>query len=167
MDSEVRKSSLLAERGDSPRDDSDPKAGPPKLDEWQSFFSRVLIRSATNWYIEWAFRGIDEDQLSDREVERIKLDDDEREKIARPFAELANKSKFTRKHGRSIVAMADSWDSVMTLGAWYNRVNRISRKHRKRVINVSSGQGEPKQAANGHHHGGIPEQQPYWSSGTG
>lgn len=119
------------------------KAGPPRLDEWQDFFSRVLIRSATDWYVNWAFRGVDEDALSEREVNRITLEKEERDRIARPFAELANKSKFTRKHGRMIVSLTDSWDSLVAIGAWYTRVNRISRKYQRKVAHshVSSRQG--------------------------
>jgi hypothetical protein len=168
MDRELEVSRIKAEKPEDDNKGKDPKAGPPKLEEWQKFFSRVLIRSATNWYIEFAFRGIDEDELSDREVDRIKITEDEREKIARPFAELANKSKFTRKHGRTIVALTDSWDSMVTLGMWYNRVNRVARKHRKKVINVSAGQSESQQSGaerNGHVAGSVTDS--WYSPGTG
>lgn len=106
------------------------KSGQPNIDEWQHFFSKVIIRLATDWYIEYAFRGIDEDMLSEREVERVKLADDERERIARPFAEYSNKSKFMRKHGRMIIASADSIDAALQLGMWFSRVNRIASKYR-------------------------------------
>jgi len=105
-------------------------AGPPKLDEWMDFFGRVLIRGATDFYIHLAFDGIDEELLTPREVERIKLSKVERERIAKPFAELANKSKLTRKHGRKIIALTGSIDSVIQLGMWISRVNRIAAKYR-------------------------------------
>lgn len=148
-------SSRLTTGREDPPDKSDkPKAGPPKLDDWQDFFSRIIIRSATDWYVNFAFRGIDEDELSDREVNRISLSKEERDRIARPFSELANKSAFTRKHGRTIIAFTDSWDSLVALGTWYSRVSRIARKHQKRTIqgHVSSRSGTFTAAApsNGH-----------------
>lgn len=107
------------------------KSGVPNIDEWMGFFSRVVIRMSTDFYIDYAFRGIDEDMLSDREVERIKLSESERDRIARPFAEYSYKSKFMRKHGRMIIASADSIDAVLQLGMWFSRVNRIAGKYRR------------------------------------
>lgn len=125
-----------------PADDK-AKTTPPKIDEWMDFFSRVLIRAATDFYIDAAFRDIDEDWLSEREVERIKLAPAERDRIAKPLAELAYKSKFTRKHGRSIIALTGSIDSVIQLGMWFNRVNRVAAKYRNLgLANV----GQPKRA---------------------
>lgn len=106
------------------------KAGVPNIDEWMNFFSRVLIKTATNLYIDVAFRGIDENILTEREVQRIKLSDQERDRIARPFAELSHKSKFMRKHGRTIVASGDSIDAIISLGMWYSRVSRIASRCR-------------------------------------
>jgi hypothetical protein len=110
--------------------DDRPRTTPPKIDEWMDFISRVLIRASTDFYIDTAFRDIDEEWLTDREVERIKLTDVERDRIARPLAELANKTKFTRKHGRAIIALSGSVDSVIQLGMWFSRVNRIAAKYR-------------------------------------
>lgn len=107
------------------------KTGIPGIDEWMEFFSNILIKVATDYYIDLAFNGIDEDLLTDREVQRIKMQTEERDRIARPFAELAYKSKWTRKHGRSIIAAAGSVDAVVQLGMWYSRVNRIARKYRR------------------------------------
>ena len=107
------------------------KTGIPSIDEWMDFFGRVLIKVATDYYIETAFHGIDEDLLTDREIARIKLTNEERERIARPFAELAYKSKFTRKHGRSIIAAAGSVDALIQLGMWYSRVGRIAAKYKR------------------------------------
>jgi hypothetical protein len=105
-------------------------AGIPKITEWEHFFGNILIRLATDFYIDMAFRDIDENLLSEREVERIKLDKTERLRIARPFAEYSNKSKFMRKHGRMIIASGDSIDAFIQLGMWFSRVNRIARKYR-------------------------------------
>jgi hypothetical protein len=127
----------IAKRGPgrAPRrsESSDPKSVPPALDEWQKFFSNIVIRVATKYYIDWSFRGVDEDELTEREIERLRLTEAERNEIARPFSELANKSKFMRRHGRTIVASADSFNSLIILGAWISRVNRISRKHRATI----------------------------------
>jgi hypothetical protein len=111
--------------------DTTPRSTPPSLDDWMDFISRVLIRAATDFYIDAAFRDIDEEWLTDREVDRIKLSEVERNRISKPLAELAHKAKFTRKHGRSIIATAGSIDSVIQLGMWFSRVNRIASKYRQ------------------------------------
>lgn len=143
------------------------KAGPPSLDEWTGFFSRVVLRVTTEWYISYAFRGIDEDVLSEREIERLAMTDEERQMIAVPFAEISHKSKFMRKHGRMIVASGDAFNAMVVIGSWASRVNRIASRHRPRVVkgqsvNGSNGQseGSPSQtegATGGH----FPE----WFSG--
>ena len=118
---------------DSKAESRTPKAGPPSLDEWSNFFSRVVLRVTTEYYISFAFRGIDENALSEREVERLAMTDEERELIATPFAELSNKSKFMRKHGRMIVASGDAFNALVVLGVWASRVNRIAAKHRPKT----------------------------------
>lgn len=110
--------------------DRSPKSGMPNIDEWMHFFSKVVIRLSTDFYIDYAFRDIDEEQLTDREIQRIRLTDLERDRMARPFAEYSNKSKFMRKHGRMIIASADSIDAVLQMGMWFSRVNRIASKYR-------------------------------------
>lgn len=148
-------------RGRRSRDKSDTpprqaKTGPPSLDEWTGFFSRVVLRVVTEYYISYAFRGIDEEMLTDREVERLAMSDDERQTIAVPFAEISNKSKFMRKHGRMIVASGDAFNALVVLGMWASRVNRIAAKYRPKqpksqvringmsASNGSSGQGSPE-----------------------
>lgn len=123
----------------APPDDA-PKTGMPSVDEWMHFFGNVMIRVATDWYIEWAFRDIDEEELSDREIERIRLGADERARLARPIAEYSYKSKFMRKHGRSIVSSAESVDSLIQFGLWFSRVNKIRARHKP---------GTPRQARSG------------------
>ena len=132
-----------------PTKDDKVRSGPPLVGEWQDFFSRIVIRSATNWYIDAAFRGIDEDMLSEREIEHIQMMPEERDRIAKPFAEFANKIKFLRKHGRVIIAGGGISDSVIALGMWMRRVNRIARKYRNRQVNVGTGQSQPPQGNNG------------------
>lgn len=107
-----------------------PKSGIPDVDEWLDFFSRIVLRTLLDWYVDYAFRGIDEDLVSERDLERLVLTKDERNEIAAPLAEYANKNKFTRKHGREIVALADSMESMIVLTRYVMRVNRIARKYR-------------------------------------
>lgn len=111
--------------------DRSAKSGIPGVDEWRHFFSRILIKTAADFYVDWAFRGIDEDWLTDREVAKICLTDEERDRVSRPFAEFAYKSKFMRKHGREIIATGDSIEAIIQLGVWYSRVNRIAGKYRR------------------------------------
>lgn len=135
-----------------------PKSGPPTITEWQGFFSRIVIKLLTDGYLSLAFRGIDEEALTVKDLQKLKLTDAERGRIAVPFAEYANKSKIARKHGRKIVAAADSFESIATLAIWMGRVNRVARKYRKTdtrktgTQNVSTGPAEQ----NGHGHGPVP-----------
>lgn len=105
----------------------------PSIDEWMDFFSRIFLRVVCDWYISFAFRGIDEDVLTDREIDRLQLSDEERKRIAVPLAELSNKSKVMRKYGRTIVASGGAFDALITLGTWASRVNRIAHRHRPKV----------------------------------
>lgn len=124
------------------------KPGVPSIDEWMDFFSRIVLRVACDWYIEWSFRGVDETSLNDREIDRIQMTDEERKRIAVPFAELSHKSKFMRRHGRTIVASGGVFDAIVAIGTWTSRVNRIARRHKPtivtgRVANDGRGQGTP------------------------
>ena len=109
---------------------------PPSLDEWTSFFGKVVLKVTCDWYLSFAFRGIDEDMLSDRELDRLAMTDDERQVIAVPLAELSSKSKFMRKHGRSIVATGDALKAMVAIGAWMSRVNRIAAKYRPKNATI-------------------------------
>lgn len=111
------------------------KGGMPDVNEWMNFWSKTVLRLATDFYIDVAFSGVDEDLLSDRDIDRIKLKVDERNRIARPFAEFSHKSKFMRKHGRSIIASGESIDAVLQLGMWFTRVNRIAWKYKRMMAN--------------------------------
>jgi hypothetical protein len=106
------------------------KTGPPSGDEWLDFFSRIVLRIGTDLYVDFAFRGIDDSAVSDSDLARIKIRKEERDSIARPFAEFATKNKTLRKHGRQVVALTDSIESLMSLGIWMRRVNRIAKKYR-------------------------------------
>jgi hypothetical protein len=145
--------SKLRQKSESPPPPREAKPGVPSLDEWMDFFSRIVLRVACDWYIEWAFRGVDENSLTDREIERIQLTVEERQRIAVPLSELSHKSKFMRKHGRTIVASGGAFDAIVALGTWTSRVNRIARKHKphtlkgKVVTDERTRQGESPEAS--------------------
>lgn len=105
--------------------------GAPTAHEWAEFLSRVVLRFGCDAYISLAFRGIEEDDVSERDLERLRLDNEERERIVEPLATLLSKSRFSKKRGRTIIAFGGSWESIVTLGMWCSRVNRISRRYRR------------------------------------
>lgn len=169
------------EKEDDKSEARDPKSGPPSLDEWANFFGKIVLRVACQWYISYAFRGIDEDAISERDVERLVMTDDERRLIATPLAELSHKSKFMRKHGRMIVASGDAFNAMVVLGAYMSRVNRIAAKYKPRNptirVNMNGRNNEPsgqsEAEGNGTAYpegttgGRIPNGYPVWNSGTG
>jgi hypothetical protein len=133
----------------------DAKPGIPVLDEWLDFFSRILLRVACDWYIDFAFRGVDENSLTDREIDRLQMTDEERKRIAVPLAELSHKSKFMRKHGRTIIASGGAFDAIVALGAWTRRVQRIAGRHKPRTVqgkvsNERFGPGTPEASGGGY-----------------
>lgn len=133
--SATRTRASRAANDDGPRD---AKSGPPSLDEWQKFFSRVLLKVITETYVNWVFRGIDEDIISERDIQRLMMTDDERKYISVPLAEVSNKSKFMRKHGRMIVASGDAFNAFVVMTAWANRVNRIAARYRPQNIKAET-----------------------------
>lgn len=159
----------------------DASSRPPSLDEWANFFGKIVLRTACDFYISYAFRGIDEDWLSEREIERLAMTEDERRLIATPLAELSNKSKFMRRHGRTIVASGDAFNAMVVLGAWMSRVNRIAAKYKPRNPTVkvnmgasnngSSGQGTPTEDREGFpqgtHGGRVPNGYAVYNTGSG
>ena len=106
------------------------RSGPPKIGDWQSFFSRIVIRYGTDIYMNFMLRDIDETTFTPAELAQLAISAEERNVIARPFAELANKSKWARKNGRMIVSSADSVETAMILMKWARNVNRIGNRHR-------------------------------------
>jgi hypothetical protein len=140
----------LRTKAEPPPPARDAKASIPTIDEWSDFWSRIVLRVACDWYIEWAFRGVDENSLTDREIERVQMSTEERQRIGTPLAEFSHKSKFMRKHGRTIVASGGMFDGIVAIGTWTSRVNRIARKHKPQTVqgrvipNERTGQGEPR-----------------------
>lgn len=128
LNDEIPHSSTRLEEKPEPSDK--PKAGPPTLDEWQDFFARVVFLTLAEWYVSWAFRGIPEDIISDEDLSRCVLSREERRAIAQPVSEVANKSKLARKHGRQVIAFFEAFESVILIGVWMAKVNRIASKYR-------------------------------------
>jgi hypothetical protein len=145
--------SKLRQRPEPTPEPRDAKPGVPSLDEWLDFFSRIVLRVGADWYIEWAFRGVDENTLTDRELDRLQMSEEERKRIAVPFAELSHKSKIMRKHGRTIVASGGAFDAIIAIGRWTSRVNRIARRHKPQTVKGrvihNDGSGQNAAAANG------------------
>jgi hypothetical protein len=130
-----------------------PKAGPPSLDEWQAFIGRFVVRTLTDAYLSYALRDI-EAELTPRERDMISLSKEDISELSAPLATLANKNRLARKHGRSIIAAADSYESVIAMAMWMRRVNKIAKKYRpskpkaNRVI-----RGEYQEGMNNGSHG--------------
>lgn len=108
----------------------DAKAGAPSLDEWQDFFGRFVLKLLVDAYLYMVLGDLWE-ELTPAEADRIKLSPEDMKEIAAPLAEMSNKSSYMKKHGRTIIAAAESYESILTLLLWMNRVNRIARKHKK------------------------------------
>lgn len=146
------------------------RAGPPTLDEWQDFFSRIVLLTLAEWYVSFAFRGVPDDLVSDEDLARCQLSKEDRQAISIPFAEFANKSEIARKRGRQVIALMESMEAVLILGLYMNRVNKIARKYRpqkaKRGRNVDQGQVPP--TANGGKPEFIPDESiRIYNPGTG
>lgn len=125
IDREIEKPLIDPEKPKRPVD-----TGVPDKDEWLDFFSRIVLKVGLELYTDFAFRGIDPEVVSENDLRRVKVSREERDIIARPFAEYSTKNKFLRKHGREIVAFADSLESLVTLGIWMRKVNRVAAKYR-------------------------------------
>lgn len=114
-----------------------PSVGPPSAKEWQDFLSGTVLRIATELYLMAVlFRYIDESELTSRERELIRLTKDDLADMAAPMATVASKNKLAKKHGRSVIALADSAESVVDLFIWIRRVNRIARKYKPTTADV-------------------------------
>lgn len=145
IDKESRKPSKLDEK--PPKDKA--KAGPPTLVEWQDFFARVVFLTAAEWYVSWAFRGVPDDLIADEDLDKLTLSKEDRNQIAAPFAELANKSTLARKHGRQLLAFADSLEAIVIVGMWVSKVNRTARKYKPQRKGNRGRMGQAPPEANG------------------
>jgi hypothetical protein len=138
--------SRLAEKKDTHDDRA--RAGPPTLEEWQDFFSRVVLLTFCEWYVTFAFRNVPEDLVSDEDMARCVLSKEDRRSICIPIAEFANKNAAARKHGRQVIALFESMEAFLILGMWMSRVNRVARRYkpkREKKVHASGNMG-PVQA---------------------
>jgi hypothetical protein len=130
--------SAIAEEAEKERPLIDPekpiredlRTSAPKVDEWLDFFSRIVLKVGMELYTDLIFKDVDESLVTVADLKRIQVTKQERDTIARPFAEYATKNSFTKKHGRQIVALTDSAESLITLGIWARRVNRVAKKYK-------------------------------------
>lgn len=129
---EVPQSSARMDEKPKVSEEDKAKAGPPTLAEWSDFFARLVLLTLAEWYVQWCFRGVPEEVISEDDLARCVLSKDERKAIALPMAELANKSALARKHGRKVIAFFESFESVILLGIWASKVHRIASKYRPR-----------------------------------
>lgn len=106
----------------------DPKGGPPSLDEWQDFIGRIVLKSLANAYLTLM---IADAELTPREQSSILLSREDLNEMSAPLASLVNKSGKAKKHGRAIIAAADSYEAVLAFLIWMRRVNKIAKKYRK------------------------------------
>ncbi len=104
----------------------------PNAAEWQDFIGGTVLRLLTEGYLYlFLYRYIDENDLSPREREAVRLTKQELRDMAAPMASVAAKSKIGKKHGRTIIASAESYESIIDMFFWMRRVNKISAKYRK------------------------------------
>lgn len=118
----------------------------PSADEWQEFLGGTVLRLLTEGYLYLVlFRHVDEGDLSPRELETIRLTREELCDMAAPMGSVAAKSKLGKKHGRTVIASAESYESLIDLFFWLKRVNKIASRYRplkKKSDKSTSAEGE-------------------------
>jgi hypothetical protein len=125
-----------------------------------------VLRLLTELYLYLIlFRHIEEADLTDRELATVKLTKEELKDIAKPMGTVISKQKLARKHGRTVIATAESYESVLDLLFWMRRVNKVARHHKKmrfrdenttegvvlddQSVSEANGSGRPGPEANG------------------
>lgn len=116
----------IVEAPEKDRDTSTPTSKIPTADDWQDFIARIVLTHLLEGYVALVLRDI---ELTDRELDSINLSRDDILTISAPFASFAAKNKWTRRHGREILAASDSFEAAIQLGMWMRRVQRIAKKH--------------------------------------
>jgi len=126
----------LVREGKRDRADRDGlKTGPPNAEEWNKFFALTVLRLLTEGYLYLVlFRDIDEELLTPRERELISLSREDLLDITAPVSVVVARQKFARKHGRELIALSDSFESIVDLFVWMRRVNKIARKYRSVTV---------------------------------
>jgi len=107
------------------------KTAPPNAEEWNKFLALTLLRLLTEAYLHLVlFRDVDESLLTHHERELISLSKEDLLDITAPVSVVVSRQKIARKHGRELIALADSFESIVDLFVWMRRVNKIARKYR-------------------------------------
>lgn len=115
--------------------------GPPSAVEWQDFLGSTVFRLLTEGYLYLVlFRHVDEQDISPRERDMVRLTKEELRDIAAPLATVASKNKLARKHGRTVIASAESYESFLDLFFWMKRVNKIAKRYRKQPTRTPEGE---------------------------
>jgi hypothetical protein len=138
-------------------DKTEPKAGPPSVDEWQDFIGRIVLRTLLDGYVTLMLRDCD---LTPQEEKYIELSKSDLKEMAAPFASFANKNKTMRKHGRSIISAADSYEAIIGLSIWMRRVNKVAKRHRPETAAAARNRAANKQAARQAHDVAHAQQRP-------
>jgi hypothetical protein len=120
------------------------KTGPPSVSEWQDFFGRIVVRLLLEGYLALMLGDI---ELTPREEAKIALSKSDLKEIAAPFAVYATKNDWARKHGREIIALADSYEAGLKLIIWMRHVSKIRKAHKGEIQAVKQ-QQQPKPSRN-------------------
>lgn len=105
---------------------------PPDFAEWTEFIGTVVLRWAARGISAVILRGIDRDTIDPADLDEIDLDEEQLTALAKPFAHVADRSKFLTKHGRAIIDSKDAIEAAVILFMWMGRVNRVAKKYRPR-----------------------------------
>ena len=107
------------------------RTAPPNADEWNKFLALTVLRLVTEGYLYMVlFKDIDESMLTSHERELISLSKEDLLDITAPVSVVVSRQKIARKHGRELIALADSFESILDLFVWMRRVNKIARRYR-------------------------------------
>lgn len=118
-----------------PKDEEDkppapPKIRPPDFREWHDFGANFIFKWLCRAYVGYVFRGIDRERiLNAAELKALEPDADMLSSATKPFAHMADRSKFMKKHGRAIIDSADGIEALIAVGMYANTIRRIARSH--------------------------------------
>jgi len=105
---------------------------PPNAEEWHDYISNVALKWGTRGYVAFATRGLDRyDNFSKADLAALDADADELAAISKPISHMAERSKFGKRYGRTIIDSTDGVAAIVAIGMWGARVNRIANKYRK------------------------------------
>jgi hypothetical protein len=107
-----------------------PKIKPPDFSEWHDFGANFAFKWLCRGYVGYVFRGIDKERvLNSAELRALEPNEEMLSSATKPFAHMADRSKFMKKHGRAIIDSADGLEALIAVGMYANTVRRIARIH--------------------------------------